>query len=93
MYSLFYIALVNGKLTNACGLGGLFNAHSRPNTTLLRFNLTISSNNRGISQGFLDAALPCTNCVYNICKNNTIEVTDIIDPKLLIIFHPVNASA
>jgi hypothetical protein len=53
----------------------------------------MSSNNAGNFQGFLDMALPLTNCIYNICRNKIIEVTDIIDPKLLIIFHPVKASA
>jgi hypothetical protein len=49
-------------------------------------------NNLGLDQGYLLTALPKVNCIYNIWKNKTVAITEIIDPKLLIKFHPAKAS-
>ena len=42
--------------------------------------------------GSRDDASPDTNCEYTINKNNPDATTLIIEPKLLTIFHPANAS-
>ncbi len=85
--------LCRGKLTNACGLGGLFKHHSKLSKILFNFVRNKSLWYWEVNQGYLDVELPFTNWIYKICKNNHVAITDIIDPKLLMKFQPAKASA
>jgi hypothetical protein len=86
------IPLCKGKLTNACGFGGLFKLHSSELKFLFNRVWNKSLKNWGVNQGYLDVASPSTNCMYKIYKNSHVATTLIIEPKLLIKFQPAKAS-
>ena len=85
VYALFLtisekILLSRGKLTKACGLGGLFKHHSNELYALFKI-VWIVNQNCGVNQGDLERALPSANCIYTMNKYSTKTKT-----KLAILF-------